>query len=108
MPQGRHVLLERRLEMRRVRRRRDVGRLLQNRRGRRRRRRRRWRHRIALLGQSLIRLHDLRDGEGQIPAGCRGGHSLGRQAGRCFGRHCTARREWLHGRPAMKILTVRR
>lgn len=103
MPQGRHVFLERRLEVRRVRRRGNVGRLLQDRR----RRRRRRRHRITLLGQPLVRLHDLRDGEGQISAGRRGGHPLGRQAGRCLGRHCAARREWLHGRPATKILTVR-
>lgn len=98
MPQRWHVLLERRLQVRGIRQRRDAGRLLRDaRRGRRSLGERRLL--AVLLGQSLIRLHDLRDGEGQVPARRRRGDPLWREAGRCLGRHCAARRERLHGRP---------
>jgi len=91
--------------MRRVRRGADVRGLLQDRRGSRRRWcRRRWRI-DALLGQSLVRLHNLRDGEGEVSTRRRGSHPLGRQTRRRLGRHCAARCEWLHGRSAMKIPT---
>lgn len=107
MSQGRHVLFKRRFQMRRVRWRGHVRWLWQNR--RRRCCRRWWGYRVSvLLGQSLIRFHNLRDGKGEISAGCRGSHSFRRQARWCLGRHCIARREWLHSRPAMKTLTVKR
>lgn len=100
MPQRWHVLLERRVQVRGIRQRRDTRRLLKDARGRGGRwlGLRRCRLLIALIGQPFIRLHDLRDGEGQISARRRRGNPLRWEAGRCLGRHCAAGRERLHGR----------